>query len=126
MRHQHMGLLKVSEAALHRSVSEFLTLSLQPEVFWTTFPSGGGGKIRGAQLKGHGLKAGVPDIPLVYFGRAFWLELKTSNGRVSQDQIFTHASLIAAHSPVAVCRSIDGVAEALRRWDIPLRARISA
>lgn len=52
----------MSEAALHKAVAEYLGWVIHPPVFWTTFPAGGGGKVRGAQLKAMGLKAGVPDI----------------------------------------------------------------
>ena len=77
-----------------------------PEGFWfTTFPAGGGGKVRGAQLKAAGLKPGVPDILVcggyedishnVHQKDVLWLELKAKDGTLSQVQKSCHAELKA-------------------------------
>ncbi len=116
----------MTEAALHAQVAAYLALAIQPPSFFTTFPAGHfKGKAVGGRLKGAGLKAGVPDVLLIQggTGRAFWIELKTDQGRVSPVQAETGALLIAAGSPVAVCRSLDQVQDMLKHWGFALRAR---
>lgn len=112
----------MTEQQLHRAVAEYLTHALPQMSWFSTFPAGGGGKIRGAHLKAMGLKPGVPDILIINLGRAYWIELKAKRGRVSQQQTETRFALARAMSPSATCRSIEEVEEALRNWGIPLRA----
>ncbi len=111
----------MTEAQLHRAVAEYLDLVLLPPAWWSTFPSGGGGKARGGQLKGRGLKPGVPDILLVQRGECFWIELKATNGRLSKAQQDTSGALAAAGCHWTFCRSIEQVAEALKYWGISTR-----
>ncbi len=116
----------MTEAALHRAVADYLAVAIQAPAFWTTFPAGGGGKARGGQLRSRGLKAGVPDVLLIHDGKAHWIELKTDKGRVSPVQAETGALLMAANSPVMVCRSLDQVQSILQHWGFTLRARTAA
>jgi hypothetical protein len=58
-------------------------------------------------LRGMGMKAGVPDILIVHDGHAYWCELKSPKGIVSDVQKATHEALRAAKCPVAVVRSLD-------------------
>jgi len=113
----------MTEAQLHKSVTDWLNLALVEPCWFTTFPAGGGGRIRGANLKGMGLKPGVPDILVLCPRKApIWIELKTAKGKVSKVQKECHQDLKAAGSVVAVCRTIGEVAEVLRGWQVPLRA----
>ena len=83
-----------------------------------------GGKARGGQLKAMGLKAGWPDILILFAERAYWIELKTKAGRLSPEQIEAHDYLRCARCKVAVCRSVDEVMEQLQMWVLPLRGRM--
>lgn len=111
------------EQAIHVAVSRFLRHALPTAATYTTFPLGGGGFVRGQKLKAMGTRAGWPDVQILYAGRAFFLELKTTEGRVSDIQIDTHRRIAAAGCPVAVARSVEEVEATLRAWGIPLRAR---
>lgn len=114
--------LPISEAKLHAIVAEWLDLALvDPEAWWSSFPAGGGGLIRGAQLKSRGLKPGVPDILIVYRSNVYFIELKTKTGKLSQAQIDCHDDLTAAGARIATCRCLPDVAMAFRRWSIPYR-----
>jgi hypothetical protein len=113
----------MTEAALHRSVAEYLTLAIQAPDFFTTFPAGGGGKARGGQLKARGMKAGCPDILIIKDGRAHWAELKTEQGKLSDAQVAAINQLGAAGCPVAVIRSVDAMQRALEHWGFNLKAR---
>lgn len=119
----------MTEHQLHRAVAEYLALALPEQCWWTTFPAGGGGRIRGAQLKSMGLRAGVPDILILRDWmnsnrpRTFWIELKTATGRASIEQKICHAELKAVGCNVAVCRSVNDVQETLIGWGFVPRAR---
>ena len=107
----------MSEAALHKAVAEFLNWTLKPPFFFTTFPSGGGGKVRGAQLKAMGLKAGVPDIYIAGpGGRTLWIELKTAQGRLSRVQGSIIGTLYLLGHQVEICRSVQEVQRVVSSW----------
>jgi hypothetical protein len=111
------------EQDFHKMVAEYLDLVLTPETFWTTIPLGGGGRLRGAVLKGMGVKAGVPDILLVHRERAFFIELKSARGRMSDAQIETGIKLSIAGGRTFLCRSIDDIRDALNWFGIPTREK---
>jgi hypothetical protein len=110
---------RAPEKLLHKAVAAYLNAVLPTSVWWTTFPAGGGGVIRGATLKAQGLKAGVPDILIIRHGTAYWIELKAPKGISSGAQIETTRALEWAGCFVAVCRSIDNVRLVLDSWRIP-------
>lgn len=115
------------EQALHKAVAQYLAAALREPTWWTTFPAGGGGGLRGSQLQAAGLKAGVPDI-LVFTPRAgggtqvLGIELKTTVGRVSKVQQETHAALVLANVTCRVARSIEDVQRILEIEGVPLHA----
>lgn len=114
----------MSEAALHKAVADFLTVALPREWRFSTFPSGGGGKVRGAQLKARGLKAGWPDILILgQNGRWIGIELKTTKGKLSDEQKeFGWWSDYSSY----VCRSLIEVENVLIMNAIILKSRIAA
>jgi hypothetical protein len=115
---------KITEAALHRAVAQYLTRALPRNVWWTTFPAGGGGFKRGVALKAMGLAPGVPDILIMRDGCAFWIELKTRMGKVSLEQELCHQKLQAMRCGVEVCRSLADVQETLIGWGIPVTGKL--
>lgn len=114
------------EGRFQENAVDFLNAVLPDDVWFTAFPAGGGGKIRGAILKRRGLKPGVPDILIVQHGRLYGIELKAPKGVISGDQTNTHADLVTVGVPVAVCRTLDGIHEALTRWGLKLKGRLAA
>jgi hypothetical protein len=114
-----------SEAAFHRSVAQYLSLVLPKDCFWTTFPAGGGGKIRGAQLKAMGLRPGVPDILILRRteegnrSHVFWIELKSPEApKPRAVQEACHEALFEAGCDVAVCRHLADIRRELEGWGI--------
>lgn len=123
------------EAALHRAVADFLAKSLRPPTWWSTFPAGGGGIVRGAKLKAMGLRAGVPDLlifhPQFVMGMAagcivVGAELKAGKNGTSDEQDETMADLMVAGAHCGVCRSIEDVAALLRRHGVPVHGKVMA
>lgn len=117
---------RMTEAQLHKAVAQYLAAALPPECVWTTFPAGGGGKVRGAQLKARGLRPGWPDIQLVVGGSFVGIELKTPSGKVDAEQIACHDAIRKAGGYVFVCRSMEGVAAVLRGLGVPIHAAVMA
>lgn len=114
------------EESLHRAVAEYLGHALPWDAWWSTIPAGGGGRVRGAKLKAMGYRAGTPDLLIVWQGRAYWIELKAPKGRISEAQADCHIMLDHAGSEVLVARSVDEIETALRKWNVPLKARAAA
>jgi hypothetical protein len=117
-----------SEDELHAAIAGYLSWALEPPAWFTCFPAGGGGFIRGVRLKRLGLKAGVPDLlvfrPLPGGGlAALGIELKRpTGGKLLASQRETHPLMLAAGFQIlAEARSLDEVKAALRTWDFPLR-----
>jgi len=110
----------MSEAALHRTVAQYLDLALPANCVWSTVGHGGFPlPVRtAARLKASGLKAGVPDLMLIFGGKPYFIEIKTPLGKLSRSQQEMHARLRAAGAQVAVCRSVEEVRDALKGWGI--------
>lgn len=110
------------EQKLQVAVAGYLSWALSAP--WTAMPAGGGGRIRGAALRGMGLKPGWPDIQIIGpDGRYHGLELKApKTGAVSAAQVQCHDEMIAAGGRVAIVRNLDEMRAALESWGIPLRA----
>lgn len=118
---------KNDEARLHRAVAQFLTLALRPPTIWTTLPVGGGGLIRGAQLKAMGVQRGWPDVLIISFkginsSTVVGIELKTQKGRQSAEQYAIERQFTKAGGFYYVARSSDEVEGFLRGVGIPLHA----
>lgn len=131
-----------SETSLHWHVAGLLNKHLAEPAWWTTFPAGGGGEMRGKLLKSLGLKAGVPDILIVNPTQAlimlpsgfpsnewrevqllYWIELKKLNsGKLSNDQIKCHGKLAMMGCRIAVCDNLADVQKTLSEWQLPYRA----
>lgn len=113
-----------SETILHRRVAEFLDAVLAPPITWTTIPAGGGGRIRGAQLKAMGLKRGWPDILIIAPGpNVLGIELKRpgKGGAQSPEQKAIEQAFVDCRCWYVLCRSVEEVLRALDYVRIPHR-----
>jgi VRR-NUC domain len=114
------------EDDLQSSVVEYLRWALPGNATFWAVPNGGKRHRReAARMVRLGVRAGVPDLTVVYGGRIFCLELKTPAGTVDANQQQMHRKLHACGVPVAVCRSLEEVADALREWGVPLQAELT-
>ena len=114
------------EETLQRAVAQYLDLALPEDCWWTSIPAGGGGRIRGAILKGMGYKPGTPDILIIWNGRGYWIELKVEKRGLSAAQKACHDRLRIAGSVVSRCYAVDEVEGQLKWWGLPLRASTKA
>lgn len=134
-----------SETSLHWHAAGLLDKHLAAPAWFTTFPAGGGGEMRGKILKGLGLKSGVPDILIIcpinvarqcvgdeasisgFIGvtvpMLYWIELKKlKTGKLSDAQIKTQQRLVEMGCRVANCESMEHVKAALAEWQLPYQA----
>jgi len=113
------------EAQLQRAVAEYLDVALPADAVWTAIGHGGGGKTRGAILKGMGVKAGMPDIMIIWRGQVIFIELKAGRGGLSRAQKAFHDRLYLAGASITVCRCLSDVHVFLGTRGVPLRARVA-
>lgn len=121
---------KRPEQDLQVAVMQYIRV-VAPEAEAIHIPNGGyRRKHEAAILKGMGVKAGVPDILVMWAsGNAAFIELKSPTRRndvsAAQDRFLERLSLLGI--PNAVCCSLDDVAKNLKAWGVPMRiARLPA
>ena len=107
-----------TESILQASIFETIKLVLSKDVLITCFPSGGGGKIRGARLKKMGLSIGWPDLQLIHKGQYYGLEVKTPVGRLSPSQSELHKKLTDQGAKVAVVKSEKEAIDVIYEWHL--------
>lgn len=118
------------EARLQRAVASYLSLVLPDKVMWSAIGHGGGGKIRGAQLKAMGLRRGLADFYIAWYTingqQTLWIELKSKDGRQSDEQKQFQTCVTNIGHSYHVCRSIDNVVNAIILCGVPTKARRAA
>ena len=115
-----------SEDALHRAVVDYLGRALPKEAVLHHSPNEGLHKpqYRAKQLA-KGMRAGWPDIQILYQGRLICIELKTKTGGLSEKQTACHREIVLAGGVVTVARSVEEVEEFLSQL-MPLKAVVAA
>lgn len=104
------------EAALQRTLAEYLHWALEPPAWFTAIPGGDRGR-----TTTYGYRKGCPDLLIVSGGRCWFLELKSPKGVLSSSQKALHAMFAATGIPVAVVRSLTETRTQLALWGIPTR-----
>jgi hypothetical protein len=94
-----------TENAEHLALADWLRI-VEKQIdgfWWTTIPLGGGGKIRGGQIKAAGARKGTPDVLCIWKGRPFFIELKRrKGGKVTPEQRDCHKQILKAGGGVYV------------------------
>lgn len=110
------------ERSLQHQVIGFLNHALPPHAMAMALPGGDRSATRTP-----GYVAGTPDLMILHQGGVFFVELKAGKaGRVSPAQAACHQALVDCSCPVAICRTLQDVADACMAWAIPLRGRLAA
>jgi hypothetical protein len=114
------------EEQLHRAVWKYLRWALPDEAF-AYHPANGGKRSRkvAARMSALGVVAGVPDLAVIYRGRALFIELKARRGALSLDQKHVHQVLNRCGAAVMLCRSVEEVEAQLREASVPLRGSVA-
>ena len=69
---------------------------------------------------------GIPDLLMVWKGRAIFAEFKVDGGKLSPAQRDCHAGLMLAGALVVTIRSLDEFIDFMNVAGIPIRSRIAA
>ena len=69
-------------------------------------------------MKSMGVVPGIPDMVMIYAGRAHFLELKASKGRLTPVQIMMGEDLINSGAKYSVAYSLDEAMDIVRHWDL--------
>ena len=122
-----MARLKPLESDIHKQVANYLDLTLPVSSVWSTIGHGGMPlhPRTAARLKAQGLKPGIPDVLIVWQGRAIFVEIKRPGGRLSPAQKAMHERITSAGAVVTTCFSAEDV-ERYLSVIMPLRATVAA
>jgi hypothetical protein len=83
-------------------------------LFWYAVPNGGvRSKVEAKIMQSTGTRPGTPDLGFVFEGRAFFLEVKTENGRSTEHQLKAISDINAAGGYAAIGQGIDACLEIL-------------
>ena len=117
--------LHPTEEQIQTAVASFLDRALPDDALWFHCPNGGArNKVVAAKLKWAGVKAGVPDILIVWRQRLIGIELKAKTGTLSEAQKAMHQRLTLAGAVVLpIARSVDEVEAFLETLGMPLKGR---
>jgi hypothetical protein len=111
-----------AETRLHIDIAGWLDKWLTDDVWFTTFPAGGGGYDRGKILRQMKLRPGVPDIfPILYRWFVFGMEIKAGKNDPTDTQLECHAILQQRGVYIDVVRSLDDAKAAVAKWGLPIR-----
>jgi hypothetical protein len=114
---------KRPEDVIQRAVLEHLRLRAPRTAYWFHVANGGGrSPIEAAILKGLGVRAGVPDLLIIYGGKTYGLELKADGNKSTKLQIEAQDAMRVAGAEVAVAIGLDAALQQLEQWQL-LRGR---
>ena len=126
------------EAQLQKTCAEYLAWVLQKSVVWSAIGHGvvlGNSArdraIRGKMLKDMGVRPGVPDIYIAwresrgdtFSQQTLWIELKSKEGRQSDEQCAFEVAVQAIGHSYYIVRSPDALMEILRNENVPMKGK---
>lgn len=123
----------VAEHPLQKQICDVLRIEIAPPgkvsrhgvVWWAIDHANYAGEVPGIRV-GRGIIAGVQDLYLLYRGRAYHPEIKTTEGVMSAAQMSVSAAVLAAGGRVAVVRDAVELLACIDEWQIPRAHRIAA
>jgi hypothetical protein len=121
----------VREPVLHKQIADTLRVEIAPAgrvspqgvTWWSVDMAAYAGTVPGIRT-GRGCIAGVPDIIVLYCGRAHFIEVKAEDGILSPAQRAVGAAILVAGGPYAIARNAAEALFALDEWEIPRAHRI--
>jgi hypothetical protein len=107
------------EQQIHMAVVDHLAWRRTPGTFYFHVPNGGyRTRAEAGIFKRMGVVKGCPDLCIIGNGRAFFIELKSAKGRLSDDQKACHEALREAGATVGVAGGIDDSIALLETWGL--------
>jgi len=123
----------VREHPIQKQITDCLRLEFAPPgkvsnagvVWWAIDHANYAGEVPGIRV-GRGIIAGIPDLFILYRGRAHHPEIKAADGALSASQQSVCAAVLAAGGRVAVVRDAEELLAAIDEWGIPRARRVRA
>jgi hypothetical protein len=121
----------VPEHPLQAQFARMLTVEIAPPgkvsaagvVWWSIDHANYAGEIPGIRI-GRGIVAGIPDTFLLHRGRAHFVEIKTTDGRLSDAQMSLVTAILAAGGRAHAVTCAEQLLDALDGWGIPRANRV--
>lgn len=121
----------VPEHAIQKQIADVLRLEIAPAgkvskagvVWYSVDVSNYAGEVPGIRV-GRGIIAGIPDLIILHRGRAFHIEIKTTEGELSDHQQALATAILIAGGQVGVARDASEVLALLDEWGIPRARRV--
>lgn len=123
------------EQALQIAVAGYLDLALPDSAVWWHIPNGGNrSKAEAGLFKAMGVKAGVPDIQILWNKApkssarhtAIFIELKAPGGSISRNQRQMRKRLVDLSCPYLTTTSVENIEDFLRGLGVPLKASLAS
>lgn len=115
------------EQDIQRSCIDFLRVCAPQGLMWTAInPVPAKSKAVAGISKAMGLQPGVPDLLMVWKGRAIFVEFKAPGGSLSPAQRDCHAGLMLAGALVHTVSSLSEFLDFITTIGVPVRARAAA
>jgi hypothetical protein len=107
------------EQQIQRAVVQHLRARGRPGLVFFAVENGGYRRpIEAAIMKSLGVLPGVSDLVLLHDSKAYFLELKSDNGRLSEHQQAFLASVNAAGGYACAAYGLDGALRCLEVWGL--------
>lgn len=124
---------RVAEFTLHRQIADVLRVELGPAgrisrrgvAWWSVDIAAYGGAVPGLRTT-RGIIAGVPDVIVLYRGRAYFVEVKANDGMLSNAQQDVAFTILSAGFDYGIARDAQEMLQLLDGWSIPRRNAIVA
>lgn len=118
------------EFSMQRQCTDVMRLEIAREghvsrygVVWFSIDQANFAGVPGTRIA-RGICAGVPDVVVLWRGAAYWIELKTDAGVMSDAQREVCTALLWAGCHFGVARSAEEVLCLLDVWEIPRNRRV--
>jgi hypothetical protein len=124
-----MAIRNRPEQELQKQIARALETILKPEVVWFHSPNGGNrSRAEAGIFKAMGVKPGVPDLIISWAGPdgplMLAIELKAGTGKATTAQIEMMDRMRSCAWFVSEARSLDEVMALLKRYHVPVRAKL--
>ena len=121
----------VREHPIQKQIADVLRIEIAPPgkvsklgvVWWSIDHAAYSGEVPGVRVS-RGIIAGIPDIFVLYRGRAHMVEIKAEDGSLSLAQQSVAAAVLASGGHVGVARDSAEVLTCLDEWQIPRARRV--
>jgi hypothetical protein len=121
----------VPEHPLQRQITDVLRIEIAPPgkvsragvVWWSIDHANFAGEIPGVRIA-RGIIAGIPDVYILYRGRAHHIEIKTTEGELSDEQKSVSTAILLGGGRLGVARDATEVLGLTDQWGIPRNHRV--